>query len=257
MNQIQDVLVETDLLPTTQGELPKLFAAIGLAQAAFPALPRTATGQVGKDRKFQYAPYHKVVQCIKMPLAKNGVSFVQALQSDGEIASITLLVAGHGAILSSTLKFKQDSDIKVFGAAVTYNKRYQLTAFFGLEGDPDADDFEDDISEVRVIPAKEQVAKPAVQAKVESAPVAAKETAKEVNQAENKSVQKDTRSIGEKLTDAMKQLNWKMPDFDKFITDNQAEFPGVVSAAKLSADMKIKLYDLLVSRKMVAPFNQA
>ena len=42
------------------GAMTKLYAALGNAMANFPDLPRTATGQISKDRKFQYAPYHKV-----------------------------------------------------------------------------------------------------------------------------------------------------------------------------------------------------
>src|SRR5687767_6917774 len=139
------------------GAINKLYDAIGRASAVFPDLPRTATGRIGKngERSFQYAPYHKVVKCIRGTLADNGVSFMQPIhtEEDGKV-SITLLVCGHGAAITSTLKFVQSNDPKVFGADTTYHKRYQLTSFFGLEGDPDADDFETDVAEVASKTAK-------------------------------------------------------------------------------------------------------
>jgi|SRR6476620_222062 len=250
------------------GSLHKLYDAIGKASASFPDLPRTATGQVGKDRKFQYAPYHKVVRCIKPALAENGVTFLQPLHSEEEgKVSITLVVAGHGAVIASTLKVNQDSDPKVFGANATYYKRYQLTNFFGLEGDPDADDFESPLVESstqtsKFVPSQPKRAETSKAESVEPkhvSEVGNTETPKNGSEAQkasapNKEAPKDSRSIGEKLTDAMKQLVWKMEDFDKFCKEHPQDFPDFVSAAKLPPAGKIKLYELLVLHKGVAPF---
>lgn len=246
------------------GALHKLYAAVGQASSKFPDLPRTATGQVGKDRKFQYAPYHKVVRCIKPSLAEQGVTFLQPLhtEEDGKV-SITLIVAGHGAVIASTVKFDKNSDVKVFGADTTYHKRYQLTAFFGLEGDPDADDFEDSVLETQAKISKTPQAEPkrtvAAETKIvenTSKPATENDSSSVRNEEAPKTngVQKDTRSIGEKLTDAMKQLNWKMDNFDAFCKEYPSEFPNFVSAAKLPPEGKIKLYEMLTIHKGVAPF---
>ena len=241
------------------GAMTKLYAALGNAMANFPDLPRTATGQISKDRKFQYAPYHKVVRCIKPSLAEQAVMFVQPLHSEEDgMVSITLLVTGHGAAISSTLKFKKNDDVKLFGADCTYHKRYQLTSFFGLEGDPDADDFDHSMVESsakvsKPVPAKSEPAKAAPAKPVETKDEGqAKDVAAPADSSSK--VQEDTRPISAKLTDAMKQLVWKMEDFDKFCKENSEEFPGFVSAAKLPPEGKQKLYDLLVAKKGVAPF---
>lgn len=240
-----------------QNALVKLYDAIGAASVEFPPLPRTATGQVGKDRKFKYAPYHKVVQCIKRPLAEKGVSFIQPIhtEQDGKV-SVTLIVTGHGAAIESTLVFKQDSDPKVLGADITYHKRYQLTSFFGLEGDPDADDFEDDVIERKAVVVEKPVAaKPAEADKAEvvaSKPEAAKVESKTEPSAEA-AMKADKRPIGEKLTDAMKQLVWKMKDFDAFCKEHREEFPDFVSAARLPPEKQQRLYELLVLHKGVVP----
>ena len=242
------------------GAITKLYGALGVAMANFPDLPRTATGQVGKDRKFQYAPYHKVVRCIKPSLAAEGLMFIQPIHTEEDgIASITLIVTGHGAAISSTLKFKKNDDVKLFGADCTYHKRYQLTSFFGLEGDPDADDFDDSVVESstkvsKPVPVKSEPAKAAPAKSVETKDEGQAKDAATATDSSPK-VQEDTRPISAKLTDAMKQLVWKMEDFDKFCKENSEEFPGFVSAAKLPPEGKQKLYDLLVAKKGVAPFN--
>jgi hypothetical protein len=256
-------------LESQQGNLVSLYDAIGKASASFPDLPRTATGQVGKDRKFQYAPFHKVVRCIKPALAENGVGFVQPIHTETEgTVSITLLVFGHGGTIASTLKFKQNSDPKIFGADCTYHKRYQLTSFFGLEGDPDADDFDDSVVENKTVVSKPVQTQPKGTNDSKSVPLETKqETAVSNGETKNQdispaqtdtnpkaSVEKDTRPISAKLTDAMKQLVWKMEDFDKFCKEHSEEFPGFLSASKLAPEGKQKLYDLLVLHKGVAPF---
>lgn len=262
--------------PSEPGTVNALYAAIGKASASFPDLPRTATGQIGKDRKFQYAPYHKVVKCIRGPLAENGVSFMQPIHSDGDgMVSITLLVCGHGAAIESTLRFKQSDDPKVFGADTTYHKRYQLTSFFGLEGDPDADDFETDLAEVAAKATKPVASKPEAKKQDSSTDVATGGPSKSGEVAKNpeaqskvsaesksdeaakalESVQKvDKRPIGEKLTDAMKQLVWKMADFDAFCKNYPEEFPDFVGAARLPPEKQQRLYELLVLHKGVVAF---
>ena len=237
----------------------RLYDAIGKASASFPDLPRTAIGQVGKDRKFKYAPFHKVVKCIRIPLAENGVTFIQALHTEEEgRVSLTLIVAGHNAAIKSTLKFKQDSDPKIFGADTTYHKRYQLTSFFGLEGDPDADDFpEDEVERNPVVVEKKAEPKAAVPAKTEI--VESKQEPAEKNEDATVSILQsvakvDKRPVGEKLTDAMKQLVWKMKDFDDFCRQYPEDFPDFAGAARLNPEKQLRLYELLVLHKGVVAF---
>lgn len=266
----EDKLPSLSYQESQPGNLVNLYDAIGKASAAFPDLPRTATGMISKERKFQYAPYHKVVRCIKPCLSENGVGFVQPIHTETEgTVSITLLVFGHGGTIASTLKFKQNTDPKVFGADCTYHKRYQLTSFFGLEGDPDADDFEDSVVERKVEVAKvvqtqskgtDDSKNVSLETKQETAVTngKAKDSDNPPAQTNTNSatseVQKDTRPISAKLTDAMKQLVWKMEDFDKFCKEHTSEFPGFISASKLAPEGKQKLFDMLVLHKGVSPF---
>lgn len=260
--------------PVSEGPaaLTKLYEALYKVRAELPALPKTATGYVGK-REIQYAPYRKVWDCIKTAVAKHGITVLQPLHSeDAETASITLIIAGHGAAIHSRLSFKRHADIKEFGAEVTYNKRYQLTSFFCLEGDPDADDY--DVAEssnsnpVReVVPDSAQLQKRANEPTprhsggpngngksssepassgdaVSPAPKAAKDTAKA----------SAPRSIGDRLTDVKQQLGWELSDFEDFCKKFPEDFPNFVSVIKLPAPQKEKLLELVVKHTGAAPF---
>lgn len=251
------------------GSVHKLYDAITAASAEFPPLPRTSTGIVGNGRKFQYSPYHKVVECIRPSLAKFGVGFLQAVHTDVEgHVSLSLIVTGHGAAIYAKMQFPRNPDIKVFGAELTYNRRYQLTAFFGLEGDPDADDYDSDDVKQRPPVVNKVVEQPSKAAVVDSgAAVAASKpaTTEKPKPSAEKPVESkaepsaaavakvDKRPISEKLNDAMKQLNWEFKDFNKFCEEHPEQFPDFVSVTKLNNDGKVMLYEILVSEGKVIP----
>lgn len=123
---------------TNEDGLSKLFAAIGKCQGEFPALLPSATGQKG-HQKFTYVPLDKIIDGIKPQLQQYGVTFIQLLHSADGGSAITLLVVGHGAVISTTFRFARDLNPQDAGKQTTYYRRYQLTAFFGIVGDPDAD----------------------------------------------------------------------------------------------------------------------
>jgi hypothetical protein len=234
-----------------QGETSKLFDAIGTAMSAFKPLPRTATGSIAKGHTFQYAPLRKVVECIKTDLAKNSVSFMQALHTDGSNCAVTLIVAGHGASITSTFCFPASNDPKKFGADSTYYRRYQLTSFFGLEGDPDADDFEDPVSSVQEIPVEKVVAKREEPATVNE-PIKGSDKSRDSNPPAKKT--EVPKNINDALIGAMKQLGWNMDDMNAFCREFPQHFPNFVKATALSEVGKATLLTLLGEHKKVAPF---
>jgi hypothetical protein len=241
-----------------QGEPAKLFDAIGKAMKSMRPLPRTSTGKLTASQSFKYAPLRKVVECIKDDLHNQGVSFMQALHTDGQYAAVTLIVAGHEASITSTFAFDRNPDAKKFGADSTYYRRYQLGSFFGLEGDPDADDFEDPVPEPEKAPVEKQVAKDAVPA---AKSVAVQESSKSAS--ENKPVEKTkeipyyapvTKSVNDALINAMKQLNWTMENMNEFCRSRTDLFPNFVKATALSESSKATLLVTLNNQFELAPF---
>jgi hypothetical protein len=234
-----------------QGDTAKLFEAVGKAMNKMRPLPRTATGSIAKGHTFQYAPLRKVVECIKADLHSEGVSFMQALHTDGSNCAVTLIVGGHGASVTSTFCFPSSNDPKKFGADSTYYRRYQLTSFFGLEGDPDADDFEDPVSEVKEIPVEKAVAK-REEPSVVNEPVKGSDKPRDANPPAKKT--EVPKNINDALIGAMKQLGWSMDDMNAFCREFPQHFPNFVKATALSEVGKATLLTLLGEHKKVAPF---
>lgn len=253
--------------------LCKLYEAIGKASASFRDIPKTKKGYYGK-RTFDYAPYHVIRKVIVAALAEQGVSFMQPQHTEGEHEALTLIVAGHGAVVASTILYKKDQkdqdgnfSIQDFGADVTYYRRYQLQSFFCLEGDADADDLESvenikDKNPVVSSPvaAKGQVADkktPPVSAARPSSAANEPEAAMSYTATQPKAPPKPVNpvSVNERLMDAKKQLNWKLPDdFDAFAKEHMEKFPGYVTATKMTNDQKETMWGLLVELKGVVPF---
>lgn len=245
---------------SVQGNPVALFGAIGEASVNFLPLGKNSAGQKG-HQKFKYAPLHEVVASIKPALAAQKVSFMQLFHTMGEKQAISLIVSGHEAYVVSTFLFDMEKDPQEFGKISTYYRRYQLQAFFCLEGDKDLDEGESNgNTEIKsqVVSRKPDVSsdtKPVVVSEKNPPKVAAeKAPTKEEPKVESKPANGDTRSIGQKLIDAKKQLNWEMSDFNAFCKEHESEFPGFVAAEKLDAKGKQKLFDLLVKEKNVIPF---
>lgn len=91
----------------------------------------------------KYAPLDEVINVIKEPLAKNGLSFIQMPNSeDGNLVSvITVLMHESGEwIESEPLKLKNEKPTaQGSGSSITYTRRYQLSEVLGI-GSKDDDD---------------------------------------------------------------------------------------------------------------------
>jgi hypothetical protein len=233
-----------------EGDSTKLFDAIGRASAKFQPLPKNKSGQYG-HQKFDYAPYHTVRKCILSHLLAEGVSIAQPIHSESSKAAVTLVVCGHGCTVTSTLKFDMNPKCQDFGKESTYYRRYQLQSFFCLEGDKDADDLEDPVSEVKEIPVEKVVAK-------REEPATVTEPVKGSDKPRNADIPvKKTQvpsSINDALIGAMKQLGWSMDDMNAFCREYPQHFPNFVKATALSEVGKATLLTLLGEHKGVATF---
>lgn len=115
-------------------------------QAELPSVMKDATGQVG-NQKFKYADLHVIVETIRPILLKHGFAFMQPIVSEGDHTFIdTVLIHKSGDKVYAKTRIDYPGDnIKVFGAAVTYYRRYALQSMLGIVADADADDNKDTI----------------------------------------------------------------------------------------------------------------
>ena len=121
----------------------ELAAALAKAQAEFPPIPRNKTVRVtskrtGSTYTFAYAPLDTIMERIKPVLAANGLAFIQSMS--GESLTTTILHKSGEWVQSEALPIRVDeAGSQALGSAITYARRYALTAMFGLVTDEDDD----------------------------------------------------------------------------------------------------------------------
>lgn len=92
--------------------------------------------------KNKYSPLDVVLNCLRAPLSKNGLSFIQYPSSDGDTVKVdTLLMHKSGAYMSIagiSIKPKKQ-DAQEVGGAITYARRYTISAICGIASEEDDD----------------------------------------------------------------------------------------------------------------------
>ena len=125
-----------------------LAAALSAAQGAIEAASKGAVNPYFKSR---YADLNALREVIREPLAANGLSVVQFARStqNGELVEVeTMLAHSSGEFLRDTLALpvgrKYDKtgnplpvDVQSIGSAITYARRYALSAILSLAADDD------------------------------------------------------------------------------------------------------------------------
>jgi hypothetical protein len=92
--------------------------------------------------KSKYAPLNDVLNLVRPILSKNGLSVVQAPSGDGEniIVTTTLLHESGEYIEFTPLVLKADKPTaQGAGSAITYARRYALSAILGISSEDDDD----------------------------------------------------------------------------------------------------------------------
>lgn len=127
-------------------QINELAAALAKAQGSFPAIEKNRQVTVKSEKgsyKFWYATLDHIVDGIRKPLSDNGLSYVQAIiQSDREMLCETMLMHASGQFITTQLPVKyadQKNNAQALGSAITYAKRYALTAMLGIVADEDDD----------------------------------------------------------------------------------------------------------------------
>lgn len=151
------------MLEEKKRELNYLMEALSKAQGKFrtPNLNRTA--EVKKEGKLlyktDYADLQECIDCIRGPLSENGLSFIQSTELMGNNWVLVLeLMHSSGESKKTYLPLNVNQTNQQLGGTLTYLKRYQLSAFFGLAADFDDDGNATTDNEVRF--EKRQESKP-------------------------------------------------------------------------------------------------
>ncbi|MGB9978514.1 ERF family protein [Methanobacterium sp.] len=91
----------------------------------------------------KYAPLPEILNCVRPILTENGILLIQNTGSNeaGDVYVQTKLIHTSGEIIESDrLLLKPDKNTaQGIGSAITYGRRYQLTALLGISSEDDDD----------------------------------------------------------------------------------------------------------------------
>lgn len=125
----------------TSESINELAASLAKAQAVLQTMPKSASGY-----GYRYTPLDVVIEAIRAPLASAGLSYVQmpVASEAGSVALVTRLMHTSGQWIESTLAIPvpqvgKSNSAQCYGAALTYARRYALTAMLGLAAEEDVD----------------------------------------------------------------------------------------------------------------------
>lgn len=125
--------------PTTNMERSESIKELAAALAAFQA----EVENVKKDStnpffKSKYASLENIIDTVRPFLAKHGLAFSQLPSGENELS--TTLIHKSGEWLSATAKINpKDTSPQAQGSAITYMRRYALSALLGLATEDDDD----------------------------------------------------------------------------------------------------------------------
>lgn len=123
----------------------ELAGALAKAQAVFTNPARNREVMVRSDKgsyTFAYATFDAILDVVRKPLTDNNLSYTQTVEfgDDGKPRVVTTLMHSSGQWIGSTLPLMVDRPgNQAFGSALTYAKRYALTALLGVAADEDDD----------------------------------------------------------------------------------------------------------------------
>ena len=133
---------ETTVTPESAIAYGYLAAALAKAQAEMQHPKKNKTAGAG-SYKYTYSDLASLIDAIKIPLSKNGLSFTQAPSVDVDKKTMTLtttLLHSSGQSLTSSLTVGLlDMKPQSIGSAITYSRRYALSAIVGVASEEDDD----------------------------------------------------------------------------------------------------------------------
>lgn len=122
------------------GELAKALAA---AQSIIRAPKKGRTAQIRSEKGnygYNYADLADVIECCREALAKNELAPTQTLRAEnGHMVLVTTLLHSSGQWISSEYPLQNYQRPQEQGSAITYARRYSLSAMLGIAAEDDDD----------------------------------------------------------------------------------------------------------------------
>lgn len=123
---------------TTSEQINEIAAALAKAQGV---MKNAALNKVNPHFKSKYADLAGIRDTVIPSLTTNGISVVQTLDAmhDGVTMLLTRLIHTSGQWIESQCPILAGGDMQKMGSAITYARRYSLSAICGIAADEDDD----------------------------------------------------------------------------------------------------------------------
>jgi hypothetical protein len=113
-----------------------LAAALAKAQGEMKA---AVYNKINPHFKNRYADLAAVLDAVRGPLSKNGIGYTQIMETQPDFALVTTLHHTSGQTISSRYPLPLGAKPQELGSALTYARRYSLSAICGIAADEDDD----------------------------------------------------------------------------------------------------------------------
>jgi hypothetical protein len=125
-------------LDLTAASLPngQLAAALAKAQGEMKA---AVYNKINPHFKNRYADLAAVLDAVRGPLSKHGIGYTQIMETQPDFALVTTLHHTSGQVISSRYPLPLGAKPQELGSALTYARRYSLSAICGVAADEDDD----------------------------------------------------------------------------------------------------------------------
>lgn len=137
--------VVNDLVVHQSSGIKNLAKALSQAQAEYPVIPKNKVAKVkmktGGEYSYRYADIADVIKAVAPTNAKYGLCFVQIPQTvNRQHQLVTTVMHESGEFLEGTLDMEPaDRSPQSLGSAITYARRYGLSAMLGIATEEDED----------------------------------------------------------------------------------------------------------------------
>lgn len=122
---------------TTSDSINEIATALAKAQGQ---MKNAALNKVNPHFRSKYADLAGIRDTVIPALSAHGIAVVQTMVPfDGRAAIATRLVHGSGQWIESLVPLPDATDMQKLGSAITYARRYSLSAICGIAADEDDD----------------------------------------------------------------------------------------------------------------------
>ena len=118
--------------------IKEIATALSQAQGEFPQILKDKENPYYKSKYADISSIHKAVNPV---LAKHGLAIAQITNPNAEVVEVeTVLLHNSGEWISSTIQIKPvKTDPQAYGSALTYARRYALSAILNISSEDDDD----------------------------------------------------------------------------------------------------------------------